>query len=73
MVIQTYHPLVNSKVLPHLGHQHSALGCNAQQYLLGNNYVKTNFVWFKKYSRGQKFKTKVDFCVKSYLFRSIAS
>jgi len=25
------------------------------------------------YSRGQKFKTKVDFCVRSYLFRSIAS
>jgi len=25
------------------------------------------------YSRGQKFKTKVDFCVQSYLFRSIAS
>jgi len=23
-------------------------------------------------SRGQKFKTKVDFCVRSYLFRSIA-
>jgi len=25
------------------------------------------------YSRGQKFKAKVNFCVRSYLFRSIAS
>jgi len=27
----------------------------------------------QNYSRCQKFKTKVDFCVRSYLFRNIAS
>jgi len=40
---------------------------------IGYNCNLVNCRTYCSYSRGQKFKTKVDFCVRSYLFRSIAS
>ena len=43
------------------------------QWAVYYNPLIPEHTYLSIYSRDQTFKTKVDFCVRSYLFRSIAS